>query len=106
MQYELSQEESDLLKAGLYFQSNQIKFENPKSSLPLKRFTVHFLATLNIKNKNKCISMQFDIEEFYFSTSKKLLLKAFTCVKTFVNNSEEEIVMHSRKFLPSHNTDV
>ena len=47
MQYELSQEESDLLKAGLYFQSNQIKFENPKSSLPLKRFIVHFLTTLN-----------------------------------------------------------
>ena len=46
-QYELSQEESDLLKAGLYFQSNQIKFENPKSSLPLKRFIVRFLTTLN-----------------------------------------------------------
>ena len=29
-QYELSQEESDLPKAGLYFSSNQIKFENPK----------------------------------------------------------------------------
>ena len=46
-QYELSQEESDLLKAGLYFQSSQIKFENPKFSLPLKRFTVRFLTTLN-----------------------------------------------------------
>ena len=46
-QYELSQEESDLLKAGLYFSINEIKFENPKSSLPLKRFIVHFLATLN-----------------------------------------------------------
>ena len=43
-QYELSQEESDLLKAGL---CNQTKFENPKSSLPLKRFIVHFLTTLN-----------------------------------------------------------
>ena len=46
-QYELSQEESDLLKAGYTFQSNQIKFENPKSPLPLKRLTVHFLETLN-----------------------------------------------------------
>ena len=33
MQYELSQEESDLLKAVYTFQSNQIKFENSKSSL-------------------------------------------------------------------------
>ena len=46
-QYELSLEESDLLKTGLYFQFNQITFKNPKSSLPLKRFIVHFLATLN-----------------------------------------------------------
>ena len=29
------------------FQSNQTKFKNPKSSLPLKRFIVHFLTTLN-----------------------------------------------------------
>ena len=34
MQYELSQEESDLLKVVYTFQSNQIKFENSKSSLP------------------------------------------------------------------------
>ena len=47
MQYELSQEESDLLKAGLYFSIQKIKFENPKSSLPLKRFVVCFLTTLN-----------------------------------------------------------
>ena len=35
------------LKQAYTFQSNQIKFENPKSSLPLKRFIVRFLTTLN-----------------------------------------------------------
>ena len=35
------------LKQVYTFQSNQIKFENPKSSLPLKRFIVHLLTTLN-----------------------------------------------------------
>ena len=35
------------LKQVYIFQSNQMKFENPKSSLPLKRFIVHFLTTLN-----------------------------------------------------------
>ena len=35
------------LKQVYTFQSNQIKFENPKSSLPLKRFIVRFLTTLN-----------------------------------------------------------
>ena len=29
----------------------------------------------NIKNKKKCIFMQFDIKEFYRSISKELLLK-------------------------------
>ena len=35
------------LKQVYTFQSNQIKFENPKSSLPLKRFIVPLLTTLN-----------------------------------------------------------
>ena len=35
------------LKQVHTFQSNQIKFENPKSSLPLKRFIVRFSTTLN-----------------------------------------------------------
>ena len=46
-QYELSQEESDFCKAGYPFWSNRIKFKNPKSSLPLKRFIVHFFTALN-----------------------------------------------------------
>ena len=35
------------LKQVYTFQSNQIKFENPKSPLPLKRFIVRFLIKLN-----------------------------------------------------------
>ena len=35
------------LKLVYTFQSNQITFENPKFSLLLKRFIVHFLTTLN-----------------------------------------------------------
>ena len=46
-QYELSQEESDLPKAVYTFQSNRIKFENPKSSLPLNRHIVPLLTILN-----------------------------------------------------------
>ena len=37
------------LKQIYTLQSNQIKLENPKSSLPLKRFIVHLLKTLNPK---------------------------------------------------------
>ena len=52
--------------------------------------------------------MQFDIEEFYPSLSKKLLLKAITQAKTLVNISVEEIntTMHSRKSLQFNNTDI
>ena len=35
------------LKQVYTFQSNQMKVENPKSSLPLKRFIIRFLTVLN-----------------------------------------------------------
>ena len=45
--------------------------------------------------------MQFNIEQFYPSILKELLLKAITHAKTLVNISDEEIntIMHSRKSL-------
>ena len=51
----------------------------------------------NIKNKRKCIFMQFDIEEFYPSISKDLLLKAIDYAKRFVNINDDETktIMHS-----------
>ena len=36
------------LKQLYTFRSNQIKFRKPKSSLPLKRFIVRFITTLNL----------------------------------------------------------
>ena len=55
----------------------------------------------NMKSKKKCIFMQFDVEEFYPSISKELLLKAITYAKTLVSISDEKIntIMHSRKSL-------
>ena len=52
--------------------------------------------------------MQFDIEEFYPSISKELLLKAITYAKTLVNISDEEIntIMHSKKSLLFNITDI
>ena len=62
----------------------------------------------NIKNKKKCVFMQFDIEKFYPSISKELLLKAITYAKTLVNISGEKrnTIMHSRKSLVVNNTDI
>ena len=45
----------------------------------------------NITNKKTYVFKQFDIEEFYPSISKELLLKAITYAKTLVNISDEEI---------------
>ena len=52
--------------------------------------------------------MQFDIEEFYPSISKELLLKPIIHTKTLVNISDKEIntIMHSRKSLLFGNTDI
>ena len=70
----------------------------------------------NTKNKKKCIFMQLDIEEIYFSISKELLLKAMCNMlcyvklyaKTLVNISDEEVntIMHSSKFLLFNNKYV
>ena len=56
----------------------------------------------------KCIFMQFDLEEFYPSILKELLLKAITYAITLVNISDKEIntIMHSRKSLLFNNTDI
>ena len=53
----------------------------------------------NIKNKRKCIFMQFEIS---------LLLKAIDYTKDFVNISDDETktIMHSRKPLLFSGTDV
>ena len=48
-QHELSQEESDLLKPNLYFSIQPDKIRKSEISLPLKRFIVHFLTTLNTR---------------------------------------------------------
>ena len=62
----------------------------------------------NIKNKKKCIFMQFDTEKLYSSISKELLPTAITYAKTLVNISDEEIstTMHSRTSLLFNNTDI
>ena len=51
----------------------------------------------NIKDKRKCIFMQFDIEESYPSIAKDLLLKAIDYAKRFVNINDDETktIMHS-----------
>ena len=48
-QYELSQEESDLLEAGLYFSVHPDKIQKSQNLLPLKRFIVLVLTTLNLR---------------------------------------------------------
>ena len=52
--------------------------------------------------------MQFDIEEFYHSISKGLLVKTINHVQSFVIISKEEVktIMHSRKSLLFNNASV
>ena len=52
--------------------------------------------------------MQFDIEEFYPSISKGILMKAIDYAQSFVTINKEEVktIMHSRKSLLFNNTSV
>ena len=62
----------------------------------------------NTKNKNKCIFMQYDIEEFYPSISEDLLKKAINYARSFIDSSsdEEETIMHCQKSLVFNNLDI
>ena len=50
----------------------------------------------NIVNKSNCIFIQFDIEEFYPSISKGLLMKAIDHTQSFVTINKEDVktIMH------------
>ena len=45
----------------------------------------------NIKNKKKCVFIKFDIEEFYSSILKELLMKAATSAKKFVKSMMKKL---------------
>ena len=55
----------------------------------------------NIKRKKSCVFVQFDIEEFYPSITKKLVEKAIEHASKYTTISEEQkrIILHSRKSL-------
>jgi hypothetical protein len=55
----------------------------------------------NIKDKPNCTFVQFDIEEFYPSITKKLVCKALDHAKQFtdITPKDVEIIMHVRKSL-------
>ena len=55
----------------------------------------------NITNKENCIFIQFDIEEFYPSITKHLLLKAIEHAKLYTSITQQEldIILHVRKSL-------
>ena len=55
----------------------------------------------NLKQKPKSSFLKFDIQEFYPSITKDLLLKALEYAKSFVHIDENtiKVIMHSRKCL-------
>ena len=55
------------LKQLYTFQFNQIKFENPKSSLPLKRFIVRFLTTLNPRKSQIKAHLSYLANSYFYN---------------------------------------
>ena len=55
----------------------------------------------NITDKENYIFIQFDIEEFYHSITKRLLLKAIEHAKLYTSITQQEldIILHARKSL-------
>ena len=98
----ISPAKSEIGKISKYFLEHlNIKVRDLSSVNQWQETSTRINWFRNKKNKNKCIFMQFGIEESYPSVSKELLLEALTYAKTLVNISDEEIntIMHSRKHL-------
>ena len=62
----------------------------------------------NTKNKNKCIFMQYEIEELHPSISEDLLKKAINYARTFIyiSSDEKETIIHCQKSLLFNNLDI
>ena len=58
--------------------------------------------------ENKCIFLQYEIEEFYPSISEDLLKKAINYARTFIDISsdEKETIIHCQKSLLFNNLDI
>ena len=72
-------------------QSNQIKFENPKSSLPLKRFIVHFLTTLKprkTKSQIKAHLAYLDSPYFYIYKPSPRILRQHRVLRNLRKNKD------------------
>ena len=55
------------LKQVYTFQSNEIKFENPKSSLPLKRFIVCFLTALKPTKRQIKAHLSYLAKSYFYN---------------------------------------
>ena len=79
------------LKQVYTFQSNQIKFGNPKSSLLLERFTVHLLTTLNPRKPKVKIKAHLSyLANSYFYNYKPSLpiLRQHRVLRNLIKNKD------------------
>ena len=76
------------LKQIYTFQSNQIKFENLRSSLPLKRVIVHFLTTLNRRKPKVKYLSYLDYSYFYNYKSSPCILRQHRVLRNYRKNKD------------------
>ena len=79
------------LKQVYTFQSNQITFANPKSWLPLKRFIVLFITTLNPRKPKSQIKAHLSYlanSYFYNYKPSPCILNQHRVLQKFKNNKE------------------
>ena len=92
---------SEIDKVNKFFKENINTKVQKMSSVNQWRDTDSVITWFeNIKSKNKCIFMQYDIKEFYPSISEDLLKKVLDHARTSVDISseEEETIMHCQKY--------
>ena len=92
--------ESELGKVAKIIVENINKTAREKLHCNQLRNTSNIIDCLqDITDKGNCIFIQFDIEEFYPSITKHLLLKAIEHAKLYTSITQQklEIILHARK---------
>ena len=100
---------SKIGKVSKFFIENINTKVREMSSVNQRRDTDSVITWFEIiKNKNKCIFMQFNIEGFYPSISEDLFKRSINHARTFgdIRSDEEETILHSRKSLLFNNSDI
>ena len=87
------------LKQVYIFQSNQIKFQNLKSLLPLKRFIIRFFNNLKSKETKSQIKahLSYLVNSYFYNSKPSPFILHQLCILQNLRRNEDIVIMKPSK---------